>query len=97
MTPLATAEAAMPAAATDSIEAIIAAGAALLVREPWRADRIIRGAQYMTSRELELTCNRFLAHRPGDLNRTLALLQLRRATDSPLWGPAWAAYKESER
>lgn len=84
----------MATAATSAIEAVIAHGAEILVAEPWRADRVFRGASHMTAREVELTCNRLLGH-CRDTNRALALLQLRRAGDSPEWGPAWAQMQEA--
>jgi hypothetical protein len=74
-----------------AIEAIVEAGARLLIDEPWRVGRIIRGADGMTLRQLadEATRRRALAP-PTDFNRALALAQLNRALEAPRFALAWS-------
>ena len=80
-------------AAAGAIEAIVEAGARLLIAEPWRVARIIRGADAMTYRELTAEAARRRAlPPPGDFNRALALAQLARALDAPSFAAAFAAW-----
>ncbi len=66
------AEAQMSAIAPATIDAVIAHGAAMLLRNPWRADRIIPGASQMTKDELVPLIERRLRH-AVDMNRWIGL------------------------
>src|SRR5260370_34392779 len=78
------------ALAAGAVAAVIAAGAANLVAEPWRVARIIRGADDMTFDEL---ASRFARRRRAapfaDLNRAIAFAQLGRALESAYFRAAW--------
>ena len=81
------------AAAAGAIEAIVAAGARLLIAEPWRIARIIRGADAMTYRELTAeAARRRVFPPPSDFNRALALAQLARTLEAPSFAAAFAAW-----
>lgn len=89
--PLASAER-YDAAAASAIEAIIEIGARLLIAEPWRVARIIRGAHAMTYSELTAEAARRRAlPPPSDFNRALALAQLARALEAPSFAAAFAS------
>jgi len=77
--------------AAAAVEAVVATGAALLVAEPWRASRIVRGAESMPLDALraEVARRRALPP-PADFNRALALAQLVRALDDEAFAAAWA-------
>jgi hypothetical protein len=80
------------AAAADAVEAVVEAGARLLIAEPWRVARIIRGADAMTYRELTAeTARRRALPPPADFNRVLALAQLARALEAPPFAAAFAS------
>ena len=88
-----TAEAALPALA-----AIVEAGAAILAAEPWRAARIIRGADAMTVHELAAQlARRRRAPPPADLNRAIGMAQLALALKSPRFCAIWAARQDGSR
>jgi hypothetical protein len=91
----------LKARAVNAIEAVVTAGAALLIAEPWRASRIIRGADRLTFDELAAEVSRRRALPPAaDFNRALALAQLVRAIDEPAFAAAWpvpSALAESVR
>ncbi|HLW90324.1 MAG TPA: hypothetical protein VKS78_03355 [Roseiarcus sp.] len=76
--------------AKAAVEAVIVAGAKLLIEEPWRVSRIIRGADAMTFPELAAETKRRRAlSSPADFNRALALGQLARALEAPAFVVAW--------
>jgi hypothetical protein len=87
-----TAEAAYPALA-----AIVDAGASILLAEPWRVARIIRGADKMTIHELAAQLARRGGGPPADLNRAIALAQLALALKSPTFCATWAARREGSQ
>jgi hypothetical protein len=82
---------ALAAAAQKAVQATIQAGAAALIAEPWRVERIIRGAETMTFQELarEVARRRALPP-PADFNRALALAQLARALQRPGFAACWS-------
>jgi len=80
------------AEAAGAVEAIVDAGAKLLIAEPWRASRIVRGAGDMTFQELAAEAARRRAlPMNADFNRALALAQLSRALKSPAFAASFAA------
>jgi hypothetical protein len=85
-------ESAPSARAVSAIDAVVAAGAALLIAEPRRASRIIRGADRLTFDALAAEVARRRALPPAaDFNRALALAQLVRALEQPAFAAAWPA------
>ncbi len=89
--PLAAAESDLAFGAAAAVEAIVETGAALLIAEPWRASRIVRGAESLSFEALrrEVARRRALPP-PADFNRALALAQLARALDREAFAAAWA-------
>ncbi|HLH51095.1 MAG TPA: hypothetical protein VKV96_17285, partial [Roseiarcus sp.] len=87
---LATAETDLAKRAAAAVEAIVETGAALLVAEPWRASRIVRGAESLSFEALRNEVARRQAlPPPADFNRALALAQLARALDHEAFAAAW--------
>jgi hypothetical protein len=79
--------------AAEGVEAVIEAGAALLVAQPWRVNRIIRGAESLSFDELAGEAARRRALPPSsDFNRALALAQLGRALKRPAFQEAWGRF-----
>jgi hypothetical protein len=78
--------------AAGAVEAVIEAGAARLIAEPWRVNRIIRGAEGLTLEQLraKIAWRRALPP-PADFNRALALAQLARALDEPSFAATWSS------
>jgi hypothetical protein len=76
--------------AASAVEAIVEAGAGLLIAETWRVARIIRGADRLTFEDLaaEIARRRALPS-PADFNRALALAQLARAVERPAFAASW--------
>jgi hypothetical protein len=89
---------ALASRAAAAIEALIEAGAARLIAEPWRTNRIIRRAEGMTHDQLrtEVARRRALPP-PTDFNRALALAQLARALDQPGFAAAWSSSRATSR
>lgn len=83
---------ALASSASAAVEAIIEAGAARLIAEPWRVNRIICGAERLTLEQLrtKLAWRRALPP-PADFNRALALAQLARALDEPSFAATWSS------
>jgi hypothetical protein len=80
--------------AINAIDAVIEAGATTLVAEPWRADRIVRGAERLTLDELAKEAARRRAlPPPADFNRVLALAQLSRALEKSAFARSWGAQR----
>jgi hypothetical protein len=79
--------------AADALAAIIDAGAEALMAEPWRASRIIGGAQHLDIDELAARTARRRRAAPADLNQAIALAQLSRALLSPLFRSAWTNWR----
>ena len=79
--------------AASAIAAIIDAGVQALIAEPWRAGRIIGGAQHLTIDELDARTARRRRAAPADLNQAIALAQLSRALKSPLFRDAWTNWR----
>ena len=78
--------------ATAAVEAVIEAGAALLIAEPWRVNRIIRGAEGLTLEQLRAKIAwRCAPPSPADFNRALALAQVARALDEPSFATMWSS------
>ena len=75
--------------AANALAAIIDAGAQALIAQPWRAGRIIGGAQHLTVDELAARTARRRRAATVDLNQAIALAQLSRALKSPLFRYAW--------
>jgi hypothetical protein len=97
MTSLA-AEATYPALAAKALAAIVETGASILVAEPWRVARIIRGADDMSIHELAAQlARRRRAGPPADLNRAIALAQLALVLKSPGFCTMWAARQVGSR
>jgi len=93
-----TAEATFPTLAANALAAIVEAGASILVAEPWRVARIIRGADEMTVHELsEQLARRRCAGPPTDLNRAIAMAQLALALKSPRFRARWAARRDGSQ
>lgn len=89
------ANAAPPTLASEAFGAVVEAGVAVLLAEPWRIARIIRGAQTMTLHELAAEIARKRrAGPPVDINRAIAFAQLARAAKSPGFAEIWAAWRE---
>lgn len=78
------------AQAITTAEAVIAASAALLVRDPGRRSRIIPGGESMTASEVQLIINRMLPHFDPLSSRGIALRGLLRASKHADFGPEWA-------
>jgi hypothetical protein len=87
------------AAAARSIATLVEAGARILAEEPWRVSRILPGADGMTIEELVgQVARRCRAGAPADLNRAIALAQLRVALQSAQFPSVWARWRrQSER
>jgi hypothetical protein len=84
-------EADLAGRAAGAVGAIIDAGAKLLIAEPRRVGRVIRGAEQMTLDELAAeAARRRVGPPPADFNRALALAQLARALETPDFAAAWA-------
>ena len=84
----------LPTRAASAIAAVIEAGAAILIAEPWRIRRIVRGADDMTIDELlDQLARRRRAGAPADLNRAIALAQLNLALKSPRFCAIWADWR----
>lgn len=83
-------EADYAAQAIHTAEAVIAANAALLVRDPWRRSRVIAGAEHMTASEVQRIINRMLPHFDPLSSRGIALRGLLRASKHADFGPEWA-------
>jgi hypothetical protein len=81
--------------AASAVAAVIDAGAKVLVAEPWRAERIIGGAEDMTFHELSAQFPRRRAPF-ADLNRAIAFAQLGRALASPSFRSAWDARRSGQ-
>ena len=83
---------ALASRAAAAIEAVIEAGAARLIAEPWRVNRIIRGAEGLALEQLraKIAWRRALPP-PADFNRALALAQLARALDKPSFAATWSS------
>ena len=80
--------------AACALDAVISLGANILVREPWRVARIVRGADGMTVCELRAyVARRRRAEQPADLNRVIALAQLSLALQAPAFAAAWADWR----
>ena len=75
--------------AANALAAIIDAGVQALIAEPWRAGRIIGGAQNLDIDTLAARTARRRRAAPADLNHAIALAQLSRALKSPLFRYAW--------
>jgi len=82
------------AAATAALTAIIERGAEILVREPWRAARLVRDADRLTLRELSARV-RSMRRAAGsvDLNRAIGLAQLDRAMQTRQFALAWSHWR----
>ena len=84
--------------ASRSIETIVEAGAALLIAEPWRVGRIVRGAESLTLTELRNEAARRRSFgAPADFNRSLAFAQLARALERQAFATAWTKWRARER
>ena len=79
--------------AANALAAIIEAGVQALIAEPWRAGRIIGGAQDLDIDALAARTARRRRAAPADLNQAIALAQLSRALKSPLFRGAWANWR----
>jgi hypothetical protein len=89
--PAAKCERDVAACAASAVEAIVEAGAGLLIAEPWRVARIIHGADRLTFEDLAAEIARRRAQPPpADFNRALALAQLARAVERPAFAATWA-------
>ena len=92
------AEATYPALAAKALAAIVETGASILVAEPWRVARIIRGADDMSIHELAAQlARRRRAGPPADLNRAIGMAQLALALKSPRFCAIWAARRDGSR
>src|SRR5579859_2412502 len=77
-----------------AVAAVIDAGAKILIAEPWRAGRIMSGAEDMTFDELSSQFERRRRAAPfADLNRAIAFAQLGRALASPCVRIAWDGWR----
>jgi hypothetical protein len=85
--------AALAPIAANALAAIIDAGAQALIAEPWRAGRIIGGAQHLDIDALAARTARRRRAAPADLNQAIALAQLSRALLSPLFRSAWTNWR----
>ena len=91
-----TAAADFAAPASGALAAAIEAGARLFAEQPWRAARLIRGADAMTAPELRAAlARRRAAGPPADLNLGIALAQLSLALEAPTFAEAWGAWRAS--
>jgi hypothetical protein len=89
--PVANGERDLASLASNAVESAVRAGAALLLAEPWRVSRIIRGAEALTLEDLLAEVARRRRLPPAaDFNRALALKQLARALDEPGFAAAWS-------
>jgi hypothetical protein len=86
--------AALEPIAANALAAIVDAGARALIAEPWRASRIIRGAQHLSIEELAAQAARRRRAAPAVLNQAIALAQLSRALQSPLFRDAWTKWRK---
>ena len=87
-------EAALATGAARAVAAVVEAGAAILIAEPWRIARIVRDADDMTEDELGAEiARRRSAGPPADMNRAIAFAQLALAMKAPKFGAAWAAWR----
>jgi hypothetical protein len=82
--------------AASAVAAVIDAGAKILVAEPWRAGRIMAGAEEMTFDELSAQFARRRRAPFADLNRAIAFAQLGRALASPSFRRAWDARRSGQ-
>jgi hypothetical protein len=82
---------ALASCAAAAVEAVIEAGAARLIAEPWRVSRIIRGADGLSLEQLRIAVRRRRALPYADFNRALAFAQLARALDQPSFAAAWSS------
>ena len=84
----------MDRAADDALAAIVDAGARALLREPWRAARIIPGADNLTVEELAAAMARkSRAGPPADFNAAIALAQLAVALKSWQFRAVWTDWR----
>jgi hypothetical protein len=83
------------ALASGAVAAVIDAGAKILIAEPWRAARIIRGAEALTFDELATHFARRRAAPFADFNRAIAFAQLGRALESPYFRTAWDEWRRA--
>jgi hypothetical protein len=83
------------ATADSALASVIDAGAAILLEQPWRVARVIRGARAMTFDQLAEAARRPRATPPADFNRAIALAQVARALKSPAFRAAWARWREA--
>jgi hypothetical protein len=79
--------------AANALAAIIEAGVQALIAEPWRVGRIIGGAQNLDMDALAARTARRRRAAPADLNQAIALAQLSRALQSPLFRNAWTNWR----
>ena len=79
--------------AANALAAIIETGVQALIAEPWRAGRIIGGAQNLDIDTLAARTARRRRAAPADLNQAIALAQLSRALKSPLFRDAWMNWR----
>lgn len=82
-------------AAKAQVDRDIARGVAALIREPWRANRILPHATSMSVGALMIELARRLPH-ATDLNRKIGMLQLRTAFAVPEFLAAWEQYRARE-
>lgn len=76
-------DALMQATAHESVEALVEECAAMLLRQPWRANRIFAGATFMTPEELTIAIRRRLRAGNLDMNRWIGLRALLRVAADP--------------
>jgi hypothetical protein len=83
--------------AAGALAAVVDAGAKILIAEPWRAARIMRGPGDMTFDELSSAFARRRRAPFADLNRGIAFAQLGRALASPCFRAAWDEWRGGTR
>ena len=84
----------LAARAAGAVEAVIKAGAAQLIAEPWRVSRIIRGAESLSCEALRMEVARRRAlPNAADFNLCLALAQLASALERPAFVASWRAWR----
>ena len=80
------------ALASDAVTAVIETGAKILLAQPWRVARIVRGADEMTIDELTAHLRRRgRGGPPADLNLAIAVAQLSLALKSQRFQAVWAS------